>query len=314
MALNTTSNLSEEVQDMLSAELLVAPDDVYMFFANGPIQRADDDARTPGTNVIKFNRPTLPTGTYTESSRRLTEATPVSTTAIPIAMTQVSLTLREYAGPHDGSTVKPFGVTEFFKNRSKHNVISIIGEFLRRDRNRFLDVVTANLLLAATNVVTPDGSAEADIGVGQKASVAWLRALNKAMKDAKVPTYDNGRWRLAIGTTDEQNLKADPEYRDAMKELAGANPLFSGHVMSLEGFDIMVTTMLSTDTVGVDDLVPAQQGVAWGKYGIGWGLPLPPSVRAADETDYGREERVIWKSEECIGNLYADLLFRTLTT
>ncbi len=71
MANTSTAVLTEEVQDALSAELLAQPDDVYLFYGNGPIQMASDDARVPGTNVIKFNRPTLQGGLYTESSRRL---------------------------------------------------------------------------------------------------------------------------------------------------------------------------------------------------------------------------------------------------
>lgn len=314
MAIITTTNLSAEVQQALSAELLIQPDDVYLFFTNGPIQRADDDASVPGTNVIAFNRPTLPTGTFTETSRRLTEGTAVDAGITGIAMTQVTLTTREYAGPHDGTAVRGFGVTEFFKNRAKHNAVALIGEFLRRDRNRFIDTVVLNLLTAATTVVTPDGSTEANIGAGVKASVVWLRALNKQMKDSKIPTYPNGKWRLILNTTDEQSLKSDPEYREAARYFANANPLFTGHVMSMEGFDIMVSTLFSTSLVGAGSLITGNQSVAFGPYGIGWGMPLPPSVRAKNDTDFGRQEVVIWKTEEAIGTLYADLLVRGCTT
>lgn len=315
MSFTTTASLSQEVQAALSAELLIQPDDVYLFFDFGPIQRADADAQVPGTNIINFNRPVLPTGTYTETSRRLTEGTPIDAGIIPITMTQVSLTTREYAGPHDGTAVRPFGVTEFFKNRAKHNAIALIGEFLRRDRYRWQDVVTANLLLAATTVVTPSGDSEATVGAGQKASVAWLRAWNKSMTDAKIPTYPSGNWRLMLNTTDEQNLKSDPEYREAMRYFAKDNPLFKGRLqMSIEGFDIMKTTMFSTSAVGAGSAVTGYQSCAWGPYGIGWGTPLPPSVRAKVDTDYGRQEAVLWKTEEAIGLLYTDLIQRGVTT
>lgn len=314
MALTLTTNLTQEVQDALSAEILMQVDDSYVFYTQGPIQHADEDARVPGTNVINFNRPTLPTGTFTEASRRLTEGTAIPSTSLAIAMTQVSLTTREYAGPHDGSAINPFGVSEFFKNRSKHNAVALIGEFLRRDRSRFLDQTVVDLLLAATTVQTPDGSAEGAIAAGTVANMTWLQTLNKSMKDRKIPTFGNGRWRLLISTQDEMNLKKDADYKAAMNQLAASNPLFSGHVASIEGFDIGTSTMFSTAAVGAGGLVTGYQGVAFGPFGIGHGVALDPSVRVADDTDFGRQERVIWKSEECIGTLYADMLTRTITS
>lgn len=299
---------------MISAELLIQPDDQYVFFAQGPIQRADEDARVPGTNVINFNRPTLPTGTYTEASRRLVDGTPVSTAADPIAMTQVALTTREYAGPHNGVGIRPFGITEFLKSRAKHNVVALVGEFLRRDYNKFQDTAVLDLLLAAAQVVTGDGAAEGATVAAQTMDMDMLRRLNKAMKDAKIPTWQNGRWKLIINTRDEQSLKADVEYREATRHLGAANPLFHGHVASVEGFDIGVNTRFATKAVGSAGGVTGYQGVCFGPYGIGWGKSMDPQVRKASDDDYGREEKVIWVAHEAIGTLYSDLLYRTITT
>lgn len=314
MALTSTGNLTQELQDAISAELLLQVDDEYSWYNSGPIKHADEDARVPGTNIINFNRPTLPTGTYTEASRRLTDGTAVPSTSLAIAMTQVSLTTREYAGPHDGSAINPFGVTEFLKNRAKHNAVALIGEFLRRDRSRFLDQVVMDLLLSATVVVTPDGSTSGTIGAGVPFSVDMLKRWNKTMKDALIPTYPNGHWRLFLNTKDELDMKRDADYKEACRYLAQGNPLFFGHVASLEGFDIAVNTRLATTPVGVGSAVTGYQSAAWGPYGIGHGISLDPSVRKADDTDFGRQERVIWKSEECVGTLYADLITRGLST
>lgn len=314
MALTSTGNLTQELQDAISAELLLQVDDEYMWYNSGPIQHADEDARVSGTNVINFNRPTLPTGTYSESSRRLTDGTAVPSTSLAIAMTQVSLTTREYAGPHDGSAINPFGVTEFLKNRAKHNAVALIGEFLRRDRSKFLDTTVMDLLLSATTVVTPDGSTSGTIAAGVPMSVDMLKRWNKVMKDALIPTYPNGRWRMFINTTDELALKRDADYKEACRYLAQGNPLFSGHVASMEQFDIGVNTRLPTAAVGAGSAVTGYQSAAWGPWGIGHGIALDPSVRKADDTDFGRQERVIWKSEEAVGTLYADLIARGLTT
>lgn len=314
MGLTSTATLTQELMTLLSAEMLIATDDLYLFYENGPIQHADPDVQTPGANVISFNRPVLPTGTYSETSRRLTDGTPISTTALAISMTQVSLTTREYAGPHDGTNVLPFGLTEFLKNRAKHNLVAMVGEFLRRDRQKFLNTTISDLLLAAAIVVTPDGSAPGVIAANQAATTNWLRSWNKTMKDNKIPTFGNGKWRMILNTTDEQSLKGDEQYREAARYLANANPIFRGMVMSYENFDIMTDTTLSTTGVGAGSAVTGRQSVAYGPYGIGHGIGMAPTVRAADDTDFGRSDKVLWKSEEAVGTLYSDLLTRGVTT
>lgn len=314
MSLTSTGNLTQDIQSALSAELLLQVDDEYMWYNSGPITHADEDARVPGTNIINFNRPTLPTGTFTEASRRLTDGTVIPATSLAIAMTQVSLTSREYAGPHDGTAINPFGVTEFLKNRAKHNAVALIGEFLRRDRNRFLDQTVMDLLTAATTVVTPDGSTSGTIAAGVPFSVDMLKRWNKTMKDALIPTYPNGHWRLFLSTKDELDMKRDSDYKEACRYLAQGNPLFAGHVASMEGFDIASNTRLATANVGAGSAVTGYQSAAWGPYGIGHGIALDPSVRRADDTDFGRQERVIWKSEEAVGTLYSDLITRGLST
>lgn len=313
MAIATTATLTQELQDMIAAELLIQPDDIYVFFMLGPIQTADDDTSKPGVKEVIFNRPVLPTGTYTEVSRRLTDGTPIPNTSQGISETQVTLTTREYAGPHDGAAINPFGVTELLKNRATHNVVAIVGEFLRRDRNRFVDTTVMDLLLSATTVVTPDGSTEAAILAGVPASAALMRRLNKKLKDLKIPPFAESRWRWISNTKDEMDLKGDADVKQAFQFTPVNNPIFTGQVARFEGIDIFISTMLPTKAVGGGG-VTGYQGVAFGRYGLGWGTPLPPSVRRADDTDFGRQERVIWKSEEAIGTLYPDLLVRTITT
>lgn len=316
MADTSTGTLTQELQSLIAAEMLIQVDDAYLFMGNGPVETVGPEGvqDNDGATTVNFNRPTLPTGTYTETSRRLTDGTAISTTGIAIAETQVTLTVREYAGPHDGATIKPFSVTEFLKRRAKHNVIELVGSFMRRDRSRFLDVTIRDLLLAATTVVTPDGSTEGTVAGGQKASIAFLRMLNKTFKDAKIPTYPNGKWRAMFNTQDEQDLMADPEYREAYRYFQAANPLFTGHVNTVMGFDIMVTTNISTKAVGAGSAVTGQQGAAWGPYGIGHGVGMQPSIRKADDTDFGRSEKVLWVSHEVVGTLYSDLFVRTITT
>jgi hypothetical protein len=316
VALSTTSSLSQEVQSAIAAELLIQPDDVYQFIQYGPIQQKGEEAKVPGTTSMLFDRPVLPTGTYTETSRRLTEGTAVNSGSLAVTMTQTTLTTREYGGPHDGSNVVPFGITEFLKNRSKHDVIGLVGGFLRRDRNRWLDTVFMNLLLAATTVITPDASAEGAITAGQAASAAWLSAIKKSLKDTKIPPFPNGNHRLIINTRQEKELKADTTIREQLRylTLAGGNPLFAGYVGTYDGLDMITSTMLPTKGVGSASAVTGYQAVAFGPHGIGQGIAMEPEPRYADDTDFGRQLRVMWVSNEAIGMLYSDLTIRALTT
>lgn len=314
MAYTNSGTLTQEEMDLIAQEMLIVVDDVYAFMLNGPIQAPLPGEIGRGVKNLQFNRVVLPTGTYTEASRRLGDTVDIADTAQEITLTTTTLRVREYGGPHNGTEVVPFGVTEWVTRRATHDIVAIIGEFMRRDYDRFHDVAMRDFLLSSTNVVTPNGAAEGAITVGQVMTVAFLRKLNKYMKDLKIPTYPNGRWRLCIDTTDELNLKSDTAYTTAMTQLAQANPLFTGHVMSIEGFDIMVSTMLPTKAVGAAGAVTGHQGCAWGPYGIGHGVDMPPSIRDGDNTNYKRKNRVVWISYEAMGLLYADLLVRIVTT
>src|SRR5688572_6654520 len=104
--LTTTSTLTEELFDMIAAEMLIKPDDEFMFLREVvPQAPSSIDA---GATTIQFNQPELPSGTYTESSRRLTDGTDIDSGLIDLSMGSVVLTIREYGGPHDGTAVRPF--------------------------------------------------------------------------------------------------------------------------------------------------------------------------------------------------------------
>lgn len=314
MAMITSSVLTQEFVSMLAMELLPRPDDQYPFYQFGPIQRQDDKAQMPGTQIL-FDRLDLPSGAlYTEASRRGTEGTAINTGNLGITMTQVPLTVREYLGPHDGTNVVPYGITEFMAKRAKHDLLGIIGNFLRLDRVKFLNRVIMDLLLAATIVTTPTGVAEGAITAGVPASAAWLRAWNKVMKDNKIPTYANGRWRLWITTKQEAEILADTEYREANRYLVNANPAFTGQIGIYAGFDIGVSTVIPTKGVGSGGAVTGYQAVAYGPLGIGHGVAMDATPAQDTNTDFGRQERVIWKSHETFGTLEAELLTRGITT
>lgn len=313
MALTQSTVLTAEVFAAIAAELLLAVDDVYIYAENGPINRALE-APPPGASTVSFNKPVLPTGTYTEASRRMTEGTDVDSGSIAISLGATTLTIREYGGPHDGTAVRPFGITEKMKVLAKHNLVALIGNFLRRDRVKFLNTAYRDLLLSTTTVVTADGSTEATIAAGKLMSLDMMRVLNKTMKDAKVPTFPNGHWRFAINTRDELNMKRDAEIRAQFQFDAATSPTVRGYFTTLENFDLITDTLMPTSLVGVATDVTSYQGLAWGPYGIGHEPVMAPEPRMDPANDFGRRDRIIWLSYDALGLLYPELVARTVTT
>jgi hypothetical protein len=187
MAIGTSSSLTQEFVDILSSELLLAPDTQFVFASLANAARAQafeipgaegargadanvnpmgtvdrmgapgsgfckvvSDPQTPGKTIL-IDRPAYLAGLFTEASRTLTEGTPIGSTPIAPTMGQVSMLVKEYSGPHDGSGVAPVAITDFLKRRAKHNLIQYVAGLLRRDRNAFVDRVIADALLATTN-------------------------------------------------------------------------------------------------------------------------------------------------------------------
>ena len=313
MALTTMAALTQETFDAIAAEMLIKADNDFVFLQQVVPQQGTVE---PGAKTVTFNQPDLPSGTYTEASRRLTEATPITSSSKALTMSTKTLTLREYGGPYDGAEVTPFGITEKLRKMAKHDVVALIGQFMRRDRNKWLDYIRRESMLAATTVVTPDGSAEGAVAAGVSASAAWLRLLNKQMKDSLIPQFANGRWKLIITTQQEQELKSDPEIQAAFREFAIANPILQrGQLGFYENFDIFVDTLMYTKGVGAGSLVTGQQAVAFGPYHLGTLTVMPPEIREADDTDFGRMQRIMWLAIEAHGPLYvADYVVRGITT
>lgn len=314
MANTTTASIPDEVRQAINMALLLRPDDSYIFPNIGPIQKEDAAVSEQGVTSVKFIKPDYLGGLFTEASRRLSEDTDVSASSQSITETNVVLTTREYAGPHDGTGVVPLGIREFIKRRSTHDLIQWASTLLTRDRNRFLDRVFLDLLLSSTNVVTPDGSAEGALVADKVATVDWIRSVLKAMRDAKVPTYPDGYYRAVITTRDEMNLKKDPEFREHVRYLGQSNPVFPGHVGTIEGFHFAVSTHPPTKGVGAGGAVTGYQSMFFGPLGLGWGTALAPEVREDEVKDFGRKDRLIWIAEEAFGTLYPELLFRGITT
>src|SRR5690606_35798177 len=110
---------------------------------------------------------------------------------------QVSVTIKEYAGPHDDTNVAPIGITDFLKRRATHDLVEYVGLLLRRDRNKWFDSVVIEFLLTTTNLTTPGGTAEGSLVVDQLLTEDELSVVLRNLQERNIPTFSNGLYMLA---------------------------------------------------------------------------------------------------------------------
>ena len=71
---------------------------------------------------------------------------------------------------------------------------------------------------------------------------------------------------------------------------------------------------MGTTAVGVAGGVTGYQGLAFGPWHLGHQVIQDAEPRVADDTDFGRQQRIMWNSIEAFGLLYGDYIYRTVTT
>lgn len=268
---------------------------------------------TPG-KVILIDQPRFLGGTFTEASRALTEATRITATPQAPTMGQVSVTIKEYAGPHDGTNVAPIGITDFLKRRSRHDLIEYLGTLLRRDRNRFIDTVIINLLLTTTNVTTPSATAEASLTAGMPMTEDVLAAAFRSLSERSIPTFSNGMYMAVITPKHFQDLRADTKFRESVRYLGIEGALISGHLANHAGFMIVQSNNIPTHGVGSGGAVTGYQSLAFGPQAIGWAIGMDGEARRSKDDDYGREDRVVWIAHEGWQLMDASFVQRITTT
>lgn len=268
---------------------------------------------TPG-KVILVDQPRYLGGNYGEADRALTEGTRISATPQAPTMGQVSLTIKEYAGPHDGTAVAPIGITDFLKRRSRHDLVQYLGLLLRRDRNKFVDTVLVNLLLGTTNATTPSGTAEGALTAGALFTETMLAEMLRKLQERNIPTFANGLYMCTISPKHFQDLRQDATFREQVRYLVQENPLITGHVANYGGFMIVTSSNIPTKAVGAGGAVTGYQGVAFGPQSVGWAIGMDAEARRSKDDDYGREDRVVWIAHEAWQLMDANFAQRFVTT
>lgn len=268
---------------------------------------------SPG-KVILLDQPRFIGGTFTEVSRRLTEGTPVSSTVLAATMGQVTVTIREYAGPHSGAEVQAIGISDFLKRRATHDLVQYVGTLLRRDRNKFVDHVISDLLLTTTHVTTPGDVAEASLVAGAKLTEDELSEMLRKLQERNIPTFSNGMYLCVMSPKHFEDLRADTKFRESVRYLGAEGALVSGHVANHAGFMLVISSNIPTAGVGAGGAVTGYRGVACGPGAIGHAIGMPVEARRSKNDDFGREDRVLWVAHEGWAALDLDFIQRFTST
>jgi N4-gp56 family major capsid protein len=278
----------------------------------------------PGTGpglVIKVDQPRYLGGTMTEAARTLTEGARVTANPQAAVMGQVALTIKELGGPHDSTSIAPIGLTDLLKRRAEHDLVEYVGLLLRRDRNAVLDRILIDKLLTTTNqTIGSGGAGGATTGTmtagGNRLTDEDLAAIKRKLMERNIPKFPTGLYGLVIGPRHEEDLRADPNFREIARYLAASpgNILMAGHIADYGGFHIVVSNNIPTVAVGGGGAVTGFQSLAFGPGGLGWAIGMDAEARRDRNDDFGREDRYLWLAHEAFALLDADFVEKIVTS
>lgn len=260
-------------------------------------------------DTIKFWRDIFAGGGYTEGARVLSTDATISTTGQTIQTEEVPVVLKEYHGPHDGTSVKPYAIWDFdAKYRAaKEQLANKVTRHLRRDITKWLDVVIRDLFRVTPNITYSDSVtnvASFTAGAGHIMTLDTIMRARKAISDREWKPFPNGRYVLTVPTQFNIDMFQDQDYRELSKFHAQDRNLLYGYIGSVQDVDIFEVSTLKT-YVNADGAVPGdgqttpanvttQEALMFGPGAVGFGTAAAPECRWADDTNYGTVAKVIW--------------------
>lgn len=271
-------------------------------------------------DTIKLRRPQYSGGGYDESSREVKPDVPTSTVGQLIRGEEVPVVLKEYEGPYDStnSRVAPYIVREFDSryraNRSK--LAEEVRLHLLRDYVKWLDSVVRNRFRASQYATLADNVADVTAftaGAGHFVNFETLIRGRRALSDREWQYFPNGRYVCMVPTAFNEQMVGDPDYRTLSAYHGdGKNQLF-GYITSVQNMDIYECTTLKTYAAGETvpgnggGVVPAgatvYEALIFGPGAVGMGEAMGPTCYDADDTNYGKEAKVIWRSIQAFQTL-----------
>jgi N4-gp56 family major capsid protein len=250
----------------------------------------------PG-HTVRINRPKFLDGSEATTARRVATNQSISTTPIDAGSEQIALTLGLYAGPYDtvNSRIAPYGIDAFDAQLGVHKLSQIVGMQLKRDMDRWLERVHVALLDAAGTTVRPAGmTADNDATASGQFPFdldTFLRA-ELTLDEANIPYFADG-YRCAVLTPRQvKQLADDQQYARYAQFNKEYNALFPGYVASVHKTHIFKSNSLTV--TANSSSVNIHKGHMFGPGALASAIGRRPTVRAANEDNYGMTAKVIW--------------------
>lgn len=199
-------------------------------------------------------------------------------------------------------------MTEFEKNLGFFDLSNQFQQLLRDQIQLTMDVMVAQAVkltpikytpVSTGGVIATNGTAggTADVNL----SVADLRAIHDELRGLKAPYFRGGKYVGILGTRAARGIKNDPEYKDWLAPTT-SEPLISGMLKSIEGFDLYETNNVYSLVDLVGSSTNCGEAVFFGADASFLAVVENPELRAGIPEDLGRFREVGW-----VGTLEAGL-------
>jgi len=268
--------------------------------------------------VARLQRRKYEGGGYTETDRAVTVDKATSTTGKAIQMENVEIVLREFEGPYDSgaSEIRPYALYDFAQKwenlKTKGGLVGETKHHLMRDAMKWLDTVIRDRFRSTQYITYTDASISSvssyTASANQTANLDMLFRAKQALADREwQPFASTGRYVLLVPTVFDAQMLSDVTYRELSKQHAdGRNQIF-GYIGSIQNVDLFECSTLksyaASDTVpGDSNTVPSgstvYEALLVGPGAVAHGMPTPFEAFYADDTDYGKYAKVIWRSAQ----------------
>ncbi|MGK3981319.1 hypothetical protein WMF38_57510 [Sorangium sp. So ce118] len=270
-------------------------------------------------DTIKLRRPVFAGGGYSLADRRVAPDKATETTGQTISAEEVAIILEEYEGPYNASAakVRPFAIRDFdAKYRANRDeLVSLVKLHLMQDYVKWFDTVIRDLFRATSNTTYADNVSNVlsfTSGAGHNISLETILTAQAAITDRNWQHFPNGHYVLAVPTAFDLQMVGDPDYRALSAQHGDGKNQLHGYITSVHDVDLFRVSTLKTysagETVpGDGNAVPSgatvYEALLFGPGAVGWGSAQPPQCFDADDTNFGKESKVIWRSVEAFQTL-----------
>jgi hypothetical protein len=247
----------------------------------------------------------------------------------------VKATIEEWGRGKPGTNANPMAFSQFVQAFSMIEIMQIIDENLMVDYEQWEDLVIKRLWSPTSRVVYANGinlvTAATDVAnaAAGRCSRDFLQALFEYMRLAKIPTYMDGCYGLALTTKSMTQLKRSlgDDFRfDTVTDLVALSNIFNlaepgevgkvtGYQGKIENFHVFESNSFSSGAAGTEGVrseaitggnATTRTNFAFGRKTIGRGIAEPFLLVKDEITNFGRRERVTWLSWEGFCQLDVD--------